>query len=81
MATKRNHENTDSTSPMKEHLLTPQLITTADTHATIHGSISSLSTLENNYFEGEMTDGVAITRFVGFDCTHFTQMEQFQQKT
>ena len=81
MATKRNLENTDSTSPTKkEHLLTPQLITTADTHATIHGSIFSLSTLENNYFEGEITDGVAITRFVGFDRTHFTQMEQFQQK-
>jgi hypothetical protein len=44
--------------------------------ATIHASIFSLSTLENNYFEGEITDGVAITRFVGFDRTHFTQMEQ-----
>ena len=81
MATKRNLDSGDSTSPTKkEHLLTPQLITTADTHATVHACVYSLSSLDNNYFEGEMTDGVAVIRIVGFDRAHFSQMELFWQK-
>ena len=80
MATKRNLECGNSTSPTKkEHLLTPQLITTSDSHATVHASIFSLSSLENNYFEGEVTDGVAVTWFVGFDRTHYSKLQQFWQ--
>ena len=78
MATKRNLESGDSTSPTKkEHPLTPQLISTIDTHATIHACIYSLSSLDNNYFEGKMTDGVAVIHIVGFDCAHYSQMVQF----
>ena len=80
MATKRNLESGDSTSPTKKEHLTSQLISTTDTHATIHACIYSLSSLDNNYFEGEMTDGVAVIRIIGFDRAHYSQMVQFWHK-
>ena len=56
---------------------TPELITTSDTYATVHNAIFSLSSLENNYFKGEVTNGLAVTQFEEFDRAHFTQVQQF----
>ena len=47
--------------------LSPAEITEPQTHATINGVIASVSPLKpSKYFDGELTDGDTIVRFVGF---------------
>ena len=65
----------------KSLAVTSQILLVDSLHNNLHWSqVYSLSSLENNYFEGEITDGVAVIRIVGFDRTHYSQMVQFWHK-
>ena len=59
-------------SPQKlakpEELLSPTTIASPSNNATIHGMLASLSPIKpTRYFDGELTDGNAVIRVVGFD--------------
>ena len=67
---KRMLYDTPSSSPnyKKARALSPADITTVDPHANVQAMITSVSPIKpSKFFDGELTDGETILRFVGFD--------------
>lgn len=61
--------------------LSPAEITTPETHATINGMIASVSPIKpSKYFDGELTDGDNIIRFVGFRSEQRQLLHSFCEK-
>ena len=66
----------------KSEPTTPSKISTTDGHATVEAALMSLSPQKTNstFFDGELTDGAGVIRFVGFDRQQHTTLKNFRQK-
>lgn len=62
--------------------LTPKKIKSTESHATVEGAITAVSPSKNNssFFDGELTDGHAVIRVVGFDRAQHSTLREFQTK-
>ena len=62
----------------KEEPLSPCKVSVADNHATVSGVLTMLSPIRpKKYFDGELTDGEATMRLVGFDKSKLDQLRPF----
>jgi hypothetical protein len=72
--------STEGTQPQKLKL-TPKKIKSTESHATVEGAIAAVSPTKSNstFFDGELTDGHAVIRVVGFDKAQHSTLREFHR--